>query len=415
VERPAVPARHHHRAAEHATLDLVTSSASPVRLFQSFFLGGFECATHRRRDNTRIDVLATSHHDTHTAEDYQLLAQTGIRTVRDGLRWHLIERSPGLYDWSSFLPMLDASLATGTQVLWDLCHWGTPDGLDPFSSDFPPRFAAFAAAAATLVRDRRHAARLSDPPLYCAVNEISFWSWVGGDVEHFHPFATGRGAELKRNLIRASIAAIRAIRAVDSTARFLQPEPIIRITADPAKPQQQATALAHSNGQFEAWDMLAGLSDPDLGGSPDLLDIIGANFYWDNEWIHGGEHTPPGHPLHHPLHLMLVDLWQRYRRPILLSETGTEAETAVGWLDYIAAEVRQAQRLGVPILGICLYPITDYPGWDDGRHCPCGLIELSADYTTRKLRSDLLTELKIQQPLFASSVDLSPTSPTQLP
>lgn len=87
---------------------------------QSFFLGGFECATHRRRDTTRIDVLHTTHHDLRAAEDYTLLAQAGIRTVRDGLRWHLIEALPGVYDWSSFLPMLDAAHATGTQVLWDL-------------------------------------------------------------------------------------------------------------------------------------------------------------------------------------------------------------------------------------------------------------------------------------------------------
>jgi hypothetical protein len=33
----------------------------------------------------------------------------GLLTVRDGLRWHLIEREPGRYDWSSWLPMLEAA------------------------------------------------------------------------------------------------------------------------------------------------------------------------------------------------------------------------------------------------------------------------------------------------------------------
>ncbi len=374
---------------------------------QSFFLGGFECATHRRRDRTRIDVLAATHHDLRAAEDYTLLAQAGIRSVRDGLRWHLIETIPGVYDWSSFLPMLDAAHATGTQVLWDLCHWGVPtypDGdLDPFSPEFVTRFTAFATAAATLIRDRRHAAGLTDPPFFCPINEVSFWSWVGGDVEHFYPFGAGRGAELKRNLLRASIAASRAVRAVDPSARFIQPEPIIRIVPDPAKPAAASAAVQHSNSQFEAWDMLAGRTAPELGGSPDLLDVLGVNFYWNNEWIHEGERTPPGHPLHRPLHTMLADLFSRYNRPILISETGTEASAAIGWLGYVAAEVRQARRLGIPVVGICLYPVTDYPGWDDDRHAPCGLLEIDTIWQTRSLRADVAAELRIHSASLATS------------
>ncbi len=372
-------------------------------LFQSFFFGGFECATHRRRDHTRIDVLAATGHDTHTAEDYRLLAQAGITTVRDGLRWHLIETTPGQYDWSSFLPMLDAALASGTEVLWDLCHWGVPDGLDPFSSAFVDRFTAFAQAAATLIRDRRLAAGVSGPTFYCPINEISFWAWVGGDIQHFFPFGAGRGPEFKRNLVRASISAVGAVRAVDPSARFIQAEPIIRIVADPARPEEAPAVLAHSNAQFETWDMLAGRADPDLGGSPDLLDLVGINFYWNNEWIHEGERTPPGHALHRPLHTLLADLYARYQRPILITETGTEASSAIGWLGYICAEVRQAQRLGVPILGLCLYPISDYPGWDDSRHCSCGLIALDDTWSIRTLRHDLVAELKLQQQLFASA------------
>ena len=33
----------------------------------------------------------------------------------------------------------------------------------------------------------------------------------------------------------------------------------------------------------------------------------------------------------------------------------------------------QARALGVAVEGICWYPITDYPGWMDDRHCPTGL------------------------------------------
>ena len=372
---------------------------------QSFFLGGFECATHRRRDRLRIDVIDRTGHDRFCAVDYRLLAEAGVLTVRDGLRWHLIESVPGAYDWSSFLPMLRAAHETGTQVIWDLCHWGVPDWLDVFSSDFVSRFAAFAAAASRLICDEREQAGMSGPAIYAPINEMSFWAWVGGDEQHFHPFAELRGQELKQQLARASIVAMRAIRAVDPQARFVQPEPIIHVSVDPRDRIRDLVADAvaaagHTAAQFQSWDMLAGIRNPEFGGSPDLLDIIGVNYYWNNQWLHQGPHTPAGHLQHYPLHTMLYELWERYKRPILITETGAETNAAVGWLGYVGAEVRQAQRMGACILGICLYPVMDYPGWDDDRHCSCGLIEIDHDWTQRRLRTDILGELRVQQRLF---------------
>ena len=389
--------------AEGSPSDLAKtpSQKSP---FQSFFMGGFECATHRRRDRTRIDVLAMTAHDKHCAEDYRLLAQAGLRTVRDGLRWHLIETAPGLYDWTSFLPMLEAAHETGTQVLWDLCHWGVPEGLDPFSEEFPHRFAAFAGAAAAIVRQHHHKHGIEAPPFFCPINEISFWAWVGGDIEHFHPYGEGRGPDLKRQLARASIAAMHAVLAADPTARFMQAEPVIHISPSAEIPGDGPAIARHNASQFEAWDMLAGLQDSELGSSSTTLDLLGVNYYWNNQWIHESDRTPPGHELHKPFHQMLVELWERYQRPILVTETGAEADAALGWVGYIAAEVRQARRLGVPVLGICIYPVMDYPGWDDQRHCPCGLIEVSdnwSDVSKRTLRSDLAAEIEAQQRAFS--------------
>ena len=378
-----------------------SSSPAPGHsIFQSFFLGGFECATHRAGDSRRIDAIAASQHDKNANSDYELLTQVGVRTVRDGLRWHCIETTPGLYDWSSFLPMLHAATDTGTQVIWDLCHWGTPVDLDLFSEEFPRRFASFASAAAILVRNHRLLSGNGAPAFYCAINEISFWSWIGGEVGAFDPYMQGRGGEMKQQLVRASIAAIGAIRAVDPTARFVQPEPLINIS--PGKDGDPISSTSHTFAQYEAWDMLAGNSAAELGGSSDTLDLIGVNYYWDNQWLHDGQRTPPGHLFHRPLHQMLYDVWVRYNRPLLVTETGAEVGGDLGWLGYVTAEVRQAQRMGVPVLGICLYPVMDYCGWDDDRHCFCGLIEATPDWSVRHLRKDIVEELSIQQQLFGS-------------
>ena len=357
----------------------------------SFFSGGFESATHRRSDRLQLDLIAQTHHDLYAADDFRLLRDLGIRTVRDGLRWHLIEGRPGVYDWSSFLPMLKAGVDTGTQVIWDLCHWGLPPDIDIFSIDFIDRFAAFAGAAARVVQQHTDSI-----PFFCPVNEISFWSWVGGDVGAFYPHATQRASELKRQLVQASLSAIRAIREVDPRARFVQPEPIINIVADPAKPDDAAAAAIHTAGQYEAWDWLL-TEDPETSG----IDILGVNYYWNNQWVHRGERAPLGHSQHRPLHHMLLDIWHRYRRPLLISETGAESDAGAGWFAYVCAEVRQAQRQGAHILGICLYPVMDYPGWDDQRHCPCGLVQVDADWKRRRIRDSLAAELCIQQRILS--------------
>ncbi|WP_041866808.1 hypothetical protein [Sodalis glossinidius] len=80
------------------------------------------------------------------AKDYAQLTDCHLTTVRDGLHWHLIEATPGQYDWSSFLPMLHAAQANGLQVIWALCHFGWPAHLDIWQPAFVDRFAGVVAA-----------------------------------------------------------------------------------------------------------------------------------------------------------------------------------------------------------------------------------------------------------------------------
>jgi len=121
-------------------------------IFTSFFQAGFECASHRRRDAVRLDLLRATGHDRHVLRDYKQCEQLGFGTLRDGLRWHLIEKATGKYDWSSWLPALEAAQEAGVEVIWDLFHYGMPDHVDAGSDDFPRRFADFAAAAVEMLR-----------------------------------------------------------------------------------------------------------------------------------------------------------------------------------------------------------------------------------------------------------------------
>lgn len=364
-------------------------------LFKSFFQGGFECSTHRRGDGRRLDLLVGTGHDRWPAEDYAALRHHGISTVRDGLRWHLIERTPGEYDWSSFLPQLRAANASGTQVIWDLCHYGWPDDLDIWRPGFVERFARFAAAAARLVREESDAL-----PFYSPINEISFWAWAGGDHAYFNPLGQGRGAELKHQLVRASIAAIEAIRAVEPRARFVQVDPAIHIRASNDRPGPQREAENARQAQFEAWDMLCGKAWPGLGGKPEYLDIVGINYYSDNQWYLGGPTIERSHPDYRAFQGILAEIHQRYGRPLLVAETGAEGDLRGDWLRYVSEQVGIALQRGVPVEGICLYPVLDYPGWDDDRHCPTGLLGFPDAEGRRELHAGLADELRLQQTRF---------------
>ncbi len=366
--------------------------------FSSFLMGGFESSSHRRTDGRQLDLIAATRHDERALDDYRMLAAAGLRTVRDAVRWHLIETTPGRYDWASLLPMVRAARQAGVQVIWDLCHYGLPHDLDIWSPRFLDRFAAFCAAAARIMREEGDAV-----PFYCPVNEISFWAWAGGDHARMHPNALGRGPELKRQLACAAIRAVDAVRGVAPDARFIQAEPLIHVAAHPDMPETAAGAEEHRMAQFEAFDMIAGRLAPELGGSEAHLDIVGINYYPENQLVRGGMTIPLGHWLYRPLRGLLAEVGARYGRPILISETGAEGGNGAGWLRYVGGEVRAARRAGVPVQGICLYPVMDYPGWQNDRLCRCGLIRSGADWQERSVDGELLEQLAEEQMLGAAT------------
>lgn len=371
-------------------------------LFKSFFMAGFECATHRRRDGRRLDLLAATGHDRLAASDYRTVAGLGLRTIRDGFRWHLIEQAPGVYDWSSVLPMLRAAREANVQVIWDLCHFGWPDDIDIWSPDFVERFACFSAAAAELV-----VAESDGIPVFCAVNEMSFLAWAGGDVAAINPCARQRGRPLKEQLVRASVSAIDAIRAVQPASRFLYAEPAIHIHSYSRSAAVRRAAEMYRLAQFEALDMMAGRVAPELGGREDLIDIVGLNYYPRNQWLHRSSTLPLGHHGYRPFSEILQETFARYRRPIVIAETGAERSARSSWLHYVCAEVRRARAEGVPVEGICLYPVLDYPGWDDGRLCETGLLTMPDERDERSLHAEFADELAHQQARFAETTSRS--------
>ena len=372
-----------------------------VSNFDSFFMAGFECSSHRRRDGVRLDLIRATGHDRHALLDYRMCKRFGFSTVRDGLRWHKIEKAPGKYDWSSWQPMLEAAEEAGVQVIWDLFHYGSPDHVDQGGEDFPRRFTDFALAAIELQQSIS-----GRPPILCPLNEINFISWAV-EVEYFPRVGPAEMGWFKRQLVRTGTTAARAIKERWPKATLVWAEPLIHVAPHDHRRRTLRAAERNRAGMFEAYDWIMGRARPELGGDPSFVDMIGLNYYPHNQWYWKGPTIPMGHHEYRPLADMLLEMGERYGKPIFLSETGAEGSGKPSWLHYVCNEVRDAMSRGADIRGICWYPITAYPGWDNSRHAETGLFSTVVANGTRHVDERLLAEFDLQREMFALASDRS--------
>jgi hypothetical protein len=362
-------------------------------LFEGMFLGGFECSCHRMEDGRRLDMTGATRHDELADLDYARARAAGMTACRDGVSWVKVEHQRGAYDFSSAVPLVRAAARHGVTVLWDLMHFGWPDFVDIFSPAFPAQLGRYARAFARWLDGETDA-----PTWVTPINEMSFLAWAAGDVRLLFPFEKARGVEMKAQLVRATIEAIEAIRDALPATRFLQPEPMIHVVLAADNPKTWRRAECDEALQYQAFDMLTGRVWPSLGGDEKYLDVVGVNFYPNNQFMIDGTTIWLGDGRYRPLSSMLGEVSARYHRPMLLSETGTEGDDRAPWLRYVAGECIAAMRAGCELHGVTLYPAINHPGWADGRHCENGLWDLADASGARAVHAPLLAEMQLQSP-----------------
>jgi hypothetical protein len=201
--------------------------------------------------------------------------------------------------------------------------------------------------------------------------------------------------------VRASIESIEAIWSVNPQTRIIHIDPAVNVIAKPTMPENAGAAERYRLAQYEGWDMLCGRLTPELGGNEKYLELIGINYYAHNQWFYPDRTMiPRTHPLYRPLREILVEVYERYRRPFFIAETGIEDDDRADWLRYVCTETRAALKQDVPIEGICLYPIVNHPGWVDDRHCHNGLLDYPDENGEREIYQPLASELRRQHILF---------------
>jgi hypothetical protein len=338
-------------------------------MFRSFFLAGFEGSTGYNRHGHWFDQVVATGHDKTVDEDYRQLAQLGIHAARETIRWSLVDIGGGRYDFSTVEPFVEAARRNDVEVIWDLFHYGFPQDLDLWSEDFPRRFADYCYAVGRYVADRTDGTCAFTP-----VNEPSFMAYAAGEKGLFAPHETGRGWDLKVALTRAAIEGTNALWAACRNARMVNADPLCRVACPIGRSDLEEDVRDFNERLvFQTWDMLCGRLLPELGGSRRHLDVVGINYYWTNQWEWGGAPQADGvippladdDPRRWSLGELTRSVWERYGGEIMITETSHIGDNRSRWLHEVARDSEALLLDGIPLRGLCLYPILGMPEWHD--------------------------------------------------
>jgi hypothetical protein len=343
-------------------------------MFKSFFSAGFDCTDALTARGVRLNHIHATQHDRFLETDYQLLRDSGIYTVREGLSWSRTDRN-GQYDFSHLERLIEASKRYGIEVIFDMCHFGYPDDIDALSDEFIKRFADYCYSAARFITER-----IDTLCSFTPINEPSYFAWIGGEEGAFAPFLKGLSFEFKVNLVRASIAGNLAIWAASPATRIVNIDPICRSVAPFDRPDLETHADSFNNeAVFQSWDMLCGRLLPELGGNMMHLGVMGINYYWTNQWEWGNALQPlqEDDPRCWTLSQLVSYVWKRYRADLIIGETSHIGSMRARWLRHVVAEAESLLEAGVSLQGICLYPVLGMPSWTARtKHLKMGLWDL---------------------------------------
>lgn len=379
--------------------------------FESFWMAGFEGADHVNGLGQPLDMTRSNDHVGRVDQDYAAAAGMGLRTVRETIGWRLSEPERGRFDLRRALHFMKAARKYNVQIIWTLMHYGTPDDIRITAPDFAERFAQFAEHVA-----RTLAPEFDRPPIYNPINEISFLSWAVSATALIHPYQAatdgstlGSGYEVKRQLVKGCVLGMKAMRAVDPRARFMHIEPVVHVVAPDDQPELATVAEEVRAYQWQSWDLLCGRLEPELGGTPALLDLIGVNHYHSSQWEVTTERRLDWHladPRWLPLSDLLSEVWRRYGRPLVIAETSHVGSGRGTWIRDIALSAQRSLAEGVPLHGICLYPAVDRQDWSDANHWhQSGLWDVDASQGMRRqLNFEYAKALLRSQRLLAPQV-----------
>jgi beta-glucosidase len=330
-----------------------------------------------------LDEYVLTQHDRFWREDLRMIADTGVRYLRYGIPWYLVNPAPGRFDWSWTDEVLPELRRLGIHPILDLVHYGAPLWLEGtfLSPSYPELVAEYAAAVAERYG---HLIRLWTP-----LNEPRVHAHFAGATGAWPPYRRGvRGySQVMVALARGMSRTIAAIRRVRADAVIVHVDALTEgRTADPAL-QPEVGARRYQG--FLAQELVEGLVGPEnptwswlvdngvaqahleeLRATPARLDVFGANFY--PQMSRFEVFGTPEQPFQRrrvgtadDLACVVREAHERTGRPVMLTETSIAGSIAgrLRWLESSVEAVAGLRAAGVPIIGYTWFPAFSLVTW----------------------------------------------------
>ena len=331
-----------------------------------------------------LDEYELAQHYKLWKQDFDLVAEAGIKFLRWGIPWYRVQPEPDRWDWTWTDQALDYLVnVKGITPILDLMHYGTPLWLENsfINASYPQRVAEYASAVVarykSLVR------------YYTPLNEPMVNAEMCGKKAEWPPYLSGDDGFVKLTLALAN-GIVRTTQAIN----FEQPEAIIvqvealwhTYTEDPSLELQ----VIHENArQYLCFDLVTGRVHNDYllrnylckHGATETdfawfeknvvsFDIFGANFY---PWSHGEIKKHRDGSIKHgtvpasgdKIQKVLLETNHRYHMPIMVTETSANADIdgRMRWMDETIQSVRELRANGIPVIGYTWFPLFTMIDW----------------------------------------------------
>jgi beta-glucosidase/6-phospho-beta-glucosidase/beta-galactosidase len=324
----------------------------------------------------RVDEMEKCGHYARWKDDFALVREMGLKYLRWGPAYYRVHTAPGRFDWDATDEWMAEMRRLEIIPIVDLCHFGVPDWLENFQNpEFPPALAEYAAAFARRYPDVRY---------YTPVNEIFIaamfsarYGWWNERQASDRTYVTAI-----KHLCDANLRAVDEILQVRPDALFIQSES--SEYTHPGHPDLLELARFENEIRFLSMDLLFGhhVSIPmyryllENGVTREEYDgfmrrprrncfVMGNDYYITNEHLllgADGSRGPAGEVLGY--YVITKQYYDRYRLPVMHTETNMSEEHAVAWLWKEWASMIRLREDGIPIVGFTWYSLTDQMDWD---------------------------------------------------
>jgi dTDP-4-dehydrorhamnose reductase len=358
--------------------------------------GGMEC-TINRVGNDFIDQLDTN--DYYNKPEYlDAVISLGIKTLRFPVLWEKHQPVDGEpVDWSFTTTQLEKLRTNGIEPIAGLLHHGSgPSFTDLLQTDFPERFASYAAEVA---------AQFPWINYYTPVNEPLTTARFSGLYGLWYPHKKNDVSFIKilLNELKATVLAMQAIRKINPAAKLVQTEDLGKTYSTPLLSYQ---AVFENHRRWLTYDILTGKFSKGhplwnyfmrLGikrstltfftDNPCTPDILGVNHYLTSERYldehiqNYPSHTHGSNTLHeyadveavrvdikepHGAEYLLRELWERYGISIAVTEVHLRCsrEEQLRWLQHVYKTAVKLRKENVDIVAITPWSLLGSYGWN---------------------------------------------------